>query len=64
MADGKTPGANVDPYRAYNFKLLIDGVADAGAPLEELREPPYRSDGGRRPFSPTKGPPTAPRPAR
>jgi len=28
QADGARPGAWVDPYRAYNFKLVIQGVTE------------------------------------
>lgn len=50
-AQGAQPGVLVDPFRAYNFKLLIDGVAEGHftqfsglrARVEVI---PYREGGG------------------
>ena len=48
---GATPGQFVDPYRAYNFKLLVPGLAEAhftectgvAAKIDAVR---YREGGG------------------
>lgn len=38
---GAQPGARVDPFRSYNFKLIIDGVAEGHfAQLEALQTKP------------------------
>ena len=50
MANGSQPGASVDPYRAYNFKLEIQGVTEGhftecsgmGVEVEVIR---YREGG-------------------
>jgi phage tail-like protein len=48
---GAQPGALVDPFRAYNFKLLIDGVTEGhfiqcGGLRAEVKVIPYREGGG------------------
>jgi phage tail-like protein len=51
QAAGAQPGALVDPFRAYNFKLLIDGVTEGHfTQCSGLRAKvdviPYREGGG------------------
>ncbi|MCW2603324.1 MAG: phage tail protein [Pseudonocardiales bacterium] len=50
-ANGAAPGTFVDPYRSYNFKLIVPGLDEAhftecSAPSARIEAIEYRSGGG------------------